>query len=97
MPQQSSVHPALIYGLVGVCVVSAVFGYRRTVHTRPQRMKQWVALRLEVEPRPQPDFFKLLEEDERDDRLARSPIAQKRFPSLPLLARWQGQRRSDRR
>ncbi len=61
MQQQSSVHAALIYGLMGVCVVSVVFGYRQTVQTRPQRMKQWVALRLEVEPRPQPAFFKLLE------------------------------------
>jgi hypothetical protein len=60
-------------------------------------MKQWVALRLEVEPRSQPAFFKLLEEHERGDRLARPPIVKMRFPSLPLLARWQGQRRSDRR
>lgn len=89
--QQNSVHRALLYGLVGVCVVSAVFGYRQTVQTRPQRMRQWVALRLEVEPRPQPAFFQLLENYERGDRKARPPVVKRRLLPLPWLARWQGQ------
>jgi hypothetical protein len=58
--QQKSIHPAFVYGLVGVCAVSILFGHQQATQTRPERMKQWQALSLDVAPPPLPAFCKRL-------------------------------------
>ncbi|MCS6863025.1 MAG: hypothetical protein NZT92_22195 [Abditibacteriales bacterium] len=96
MQQKDSGQAALIYGMIGVCVVSAVFGYWRAVQTRPERIREWVALHLnlEVEPRPQPAFFQLLKGYQRDERHTRPPGVEKRDPLLPSIASWGPSRRN---
>ncbi len=86
MQQQNAVSPVFIYSLIIVCMVSVIYGYRQTTQTRPQRMKEWVALRLQPEPKPQPAFYKLLEEYQRNGRQARGPAVKRRPSTRSLLA-----------